>query len=154
MERTSGTWGRHIFCRATALLGTRQKKVYRALCEGCGLFLCLERGLGQPGWIACGDRTNHSTDWCMDRERIHWCSIIKWRFHSQCENRGSNISTMASTRQVIKADSNGVFTYAMSRAGWWGFAALIESDAKSKSPEGRMAPTEPGAVIWVKTIDM
>ena len=30
--------------------------------------------------------------------------------------------------QTIKADKNGVFTYAAPKAGWWGFAALNPSD--------------------------
>ncbi|MCX7856843.1 MAG: DUF4198 domain-containing protein [Deltaproteobacteria bacterium] len=32
--------------------------------------------------------------------------------------------------QVIKADINGVFTYAVPKAGWWGFAALSEASYK------------------------
>lgn len=55
--------------------------------------------------------------------------------------------------QVIKADKNGVFTYAMPRAGWWGFAALIEADYKLKH-KGREYPVETGAVIWVRTRQM
>lgn len=56
--------------------------------------------------------------------------------------------------QVIKADANGVFTYAMPRAGWWGFAALLEADAKMKSPSGKEAPVELGALMWVKATAM
>lgn len=56
--------------------------------------------------------------------------------------------------QVITADANGTFSYAMPRAGWWGFAALLEADAKMASPEGTPAPVEQGALIWVKTTDM
>lgn len=56
--------------------------------------------------------------------------------------------------QVVKADSNGVFTYAMPRAGWWGFAALSEDYVKMKGADGRDYPVEIGAVIWVKTRDM
>lgn len=52
--------------------------------------------------------------------------------------------------QVIKADSNGVFTYAMPFTGWWSFAALIEDDVTLKH-EGRQYPVELGALIWVKT---
>jgi cobalt/nickel transport protein len=53
--------------------------------------------------------------------------------------------------QVIKADANGVFSYAMPRAGWWGFAALSEGDEKMKNPEGEDVPVEIGAVMWVRT---
>jgi cobalt/nickel transport protein len=51
--------------------------------------------------------------------------------------------------QVIKADANGTFTYAMPSAGWWGFAALLEGDQPMKSPEGKDVPVEEGALIWV-----
>lgn len=56
--------------------------------------------------------------------------------------------------QVLKADENGVFTYAMPRAGWWGFAALNEASWKMKDPEGKEKPIEIGAVYWVKVRDM
>jgi len=56
--------------------------------------------------------------------------------------------------QVIKADANGVFSYAMPRAGWWGFAALIDGDAKMRNPDGRMVDVELGGLIWVKAVDM
>ncbi|PWR22863.1 DUF4198 domain-containing protein [Zavarzinia aquatilis] len=56
--------------------------------------------------------------------------------------------------QVITADANGTFSYAMPRAGWWGFAALTEADARMKSPEGKDVPVEAGALIWVKATDM
>lgn len=55
--------------------------------------------------------------------------------------------------QVVKADRNGVFNYAMPRAGWWGFAALNE-DSKRISRDGKEYPVEIGAVIWVRTRDM
>lgn len=55
--------------------------------------------------------------------------------------------------QVVKADNNGVFSYAMPRAGWWGFAALNEADWKI-TREGREKAVEIGAVYWVRTRDM
>jgi len=55
--------------------------------------------------------------------------------------------------QVIKADGNGVFTYAMPKAGWWGFAALNSSDTPIQH-DGVNKHVELGAVIWVKTYDM
>ena len=51
--------------------------------------------------------------------------------------------------QVIKADINGLFTYAAPRAGWWGFAGLNTSDEKMKY-EGEEKDVELGAVLWVK----
>jgi len=50
--------------------------------------------------------------------------------------------------QTIKADGNGVFTYAAPQAGWWGFAALSEADF-TLTHEGREKSVEIGAVIWV-----
>jgi cobalt/nickel transport protein len=55
--------------------------------------------------------------------------------------------------QVVHADQNGVFTYAMPRAGWWGFAALSEAAWKLKK-DGKQKKVEIGAIYWVNTIDM
>lgn len=55
--------------------------------------------------------------------------------------------------QTIKADSNGVFTYAVPKAGWWGFAALNPSDTPIKH-DGKDKEVELGAVIWVNFVDM
>ena len=51
--------------------------------------------------------------------------------------------------QTIKADGNGVFTYAVPQTGWWGFAALNTADYKMKHA-GEEKDVELGAVIWVK----
>ena len=56
--------------------------------------------------------------------------------------------------QVTKADANGVFAYTMPRAGWWGFAALVDGDEPMKNPEGKQVDVELGALIWVKAVDM
>ena len=55
--------------------------------------------------------------------------------------------------QVVKADAEGVFSYAMPRAGWWGFAALGEADWKIQR-DGQDKRVEIGAVYWVRTRDM
>lgn len=55
--------------------------------------------------------------------------------------------------QVITADAQGVFTYAMPFAGWWGFAALIEAETRLPAPDGQMAPVELGGLIWVHAQD-
>ncbi len=52
--------------------------------------------------------------------------------------------------QTIKANGAGVFTYAVPRSGWWGFAALNEADFKLKLKSGEEKGVEIGAVIWVK----
>ncbi len=70
-------------------------------------------------------------------------------------NEGQKIKPPADPyiTQVLKADKNGVFTYAMPSAGWWGFAAL-NTDDKKIAREGGEYPVEIGAVIWVNTRDM
>ncbi|MDT8389066.1 MAG: DUF4198 domain-containing protein [Lentisphaeria bacterium] len=55
--------------------------------------------------------------------------------------------------QVIRADANGLFAYAMPRAGWWAFAALIEGGARP-APDGSPAGVELGGLIWVHCVDM
>ena len=50
--------------------------------------------------------------------------------------------------QTIKADGNGVFTYAAPVSGWWGFAALNGADYKLPH-QGEEKDVELGAVIWV-----
>ncbi|WP_300462439.1 DUF4198 domain-containing protein [Desulfobacula sp.] len=51
--------------------------------------------------------------------------------------------------QTVKADGNGVFTYAAPVAGWWGFAALNTSDQKMMQANEEK-DIELGAVLWVK----
>ncbi len=55
--------------------------------------------------------------------------------------------------QTIKADANGVFTYAAPVAGWWGFAALNISDQKLKH-NGEDKDVELGAVLWIHFQDI
>jgi len=56
--------------------------------------------------------------------------------------------------QVIKADAQGSFVYAMPRAGWWGFAALTEADKTRPGPDGKPAKVEAGGLLWVRCVDM
>jgi cobalt/nickel transport protein len=51
--------------------------------------------------------------------------------------------------QVLKTDKNGVFTIAVPKAGWWGFAALKE-EKNAMSREGKKVDAEYGAVLWVQ----
>jgi cobalt/nickel transport protein len=54
--------------------------------------------------------------------------------------------------QTVKADANGVFTYAAPWAGWWGFAALNEAPF-TLPYEGQPKEVELGAVIWVEFVE-
>jgi len=51
--------------------------------------------------------------------------------------------------QTVKADANGVFTYAAPSDGWWGFAALNTADY-TLPQDGEDKAVELGAVIWVR----
>jgi len=55
--------------------------------------------------------------------------------------------------QTVKADGNGVFTYAAPVSGWWGFAALNSADYKMPH-QGKEKDVELGAVIWVYFTEM
>lgn len=55
--------------------------------------------------------------------------------------------------QVVKADSQGVFSYALVRQGWWGFAALTTADY-TLPHDGQEKNVELGAVYWVRAQDM
>lgn len=73
---------------------------------------------------------------------------VEWR------NDGTVVApNEAFVTQIIKTDADGVFTYAMPRAGWWGFAALVDGPP-GVSPEGEAAKTELGGLIWVRAVDM
>jgi len=54
---------------------------------------------------------------------------------------------------VIKADKNGVFSFAMPKEGWWGFAALSDG-GKILKYKGEPKDVELGAVFWVYVHDM
>jgi cobalt/nickel transport protein len=56
--------------------------------------------------------------------------------------------------QVVKADAAGVFSYTMPKAGWWGFAALVDGAEKMAGPDGEPVDVELGGLIWIKTVDM
>jgi cobalt/nickel transport protein len=77
--------------------------------------------------------------------------------HAQVEIEHYNVSKKASApsdymiTQVVKADGNGVFTYAAPKAGWWGFSALSTSDTKLKH-NGEEKEVEIGAVLWVEFV--
>ena len=55
--------------------------------------------------------------------------------------------------QKVHADANGVFHYAMPRAGWWGFAAILEADWTIKQA-GAEKPVSLVTSYWVKTRDL
>jgi len=69
------------------------------------------------------------------------------------QDRQVHVPNEAFVTQVVKTDSQGVFCYSMPRAGWWGFAALVDG-GKRPGPDGQEADLELGGVIWIQTADM
>jgi len=56
------------------------------------------------------------------------------------------------TTQAVKTDANGVFTYAVPFAGWWGFAALTDAP-ETIEKDGVAKKVERGAVLWSKFLE-
>lgn len=54
--------------------------------------------------------------------------------------------------QVVKTDEDGVFSYVIPWAGWWGFAALGEGEEREY--QGKRYPVELDAVMWVKAFPL
>ena len=61
----------------------------------------------------------------LDGKPVPWAEV-----EVEFYNRGhaAQAPTEIMVTQTIKADGNGIFTYAVPAAGWWGFAALNTSD--------------------------
>ncbi len=55
--------------------------------------------------------------------------------------------------QVVKTDAAGRFSYAMPRAGWWGFVARFD-EKRTLEHDGKQLPVRTGAVMWVHAKDM
>lgn len=72
---------------------------------------------------------------------------VEVEFYNQ--NKTVKAPTDYMITQTIKADQNGVFSYAAPKAGWWGFAALNTADYQLEK-DGEKKDVELGAVIWVK----
>ncbi len=64
------------------------------------------------------------------------------------DGAGATVPDELMVTQTVKADENGVFTYAAPSDGWWGFAALNTADY-TLPQDGEDKAVELGAVIWV-----
>ncbi|CZE50142.1 DUF4198 domain-containing protein [Campylobacter geochelonis] len=62
---------------------------------------------------------------------------------------GLKAPSEAYVTQQVMTNKNGEFSFAMPKAGWWGFAALIEDD-ETIQKDGKNYPIELGAVLWVE----
>jgi len=61
---------------------------------------------------------------------------------------GLKAASASHITQVVKTNSEGIFSFVMNHKGWWGFAALIEEGTKEY--KGKMYPIENGALLWIK----
>lgn len=82
---------------------------------------------------------------------------VEIEYLNQYQSQHSRITPLSApfVTQVVKTDSNGVFSYAMPKAGWWGFSALNSARESHKFKgisENRTI--ELGAVYWVRTQDL
>jgi nickel transport protein len=55
--------------------------------------------------------------------------------------------------QAVKADPNGVFSFAMPKSGWWGFSAVMASP-EPINHDGKNKKVETDAILWVHTYPM
>lgn len=54
--------------------------------------------------------------------------------------------------QTVKTDENGIFTFGIPWAGWWGFAALCESSTKIEMNNEQKA-VELGGILWLEFVE-
>ncbi len=68
------------------------------------------------------------------------------------EGKKAEVPNIQMITQIVKADANGLFSYAVPNSGWWGFAALSPADFQL-THRGEKKSVELGAVIWVRFHD-
>jgi len=79
-------------------------------------------------------------------------ALVEVEFYSGFGQKGQAPGDLMIT-QTVKADPNGIFTYAAPKAGWWGFAALSKAEY-TLPKDGKQRPVELGAALWVRFYDM
>ena len=83
----------------------------------------------------------------MDGEAVPYAEVEVEFFN---DGAGATVPDELMITQTVKADANGVFTYAPPSDGWWGFAALNTADyTLTEETSGEEKAVELGAVIWV-----
>lgn len=81
----------------------------------------------------------------LDGEAVPYAEV-EVEFYNQ--DGSATVPSELMVTQTVKADENGVFTYAAPSSGWWGFAALNTAEEPMEF-EGTPKDHELGAVIWV-----
>ena len=83
----------------------------------------------------------------MDGEPVPYAEV-EVEFYN--EDSSATVPDELMITQTVKADADGVFTYAPPSDGWWGFAALNTADyTLTEEGSGEEKAVELGAVIWV-----
>lgn len=79
-----------------------------------------------------------------DGEPVPFAGIeVEWR------NDGTlDAARLSIASQVIEAAATGAFAFAMPRAGWWGFAALVDGDQPIVGADGESWDVEPDGLAW------
>ncbi|MCB2185267.1 MAG: DUF4198 domain-containing protein [Deltaproteobacteria bacterium] len=72
---------------------------------------------------------------------------VEVEFYNQKAER--HAPTEAHITQVVKTTADGVFTWTMPWAGWWGFSALHTDEDRKIKHDGQDKEVEVGGVIWV-----
>ena len=85
----------------------------------------------------------------LDGKAVPWAEV-EVEFYNEKHDVSAPSDYMVT--QTVKADGNGVFSYAAPAPGWWGFAALNTSDKKMVH-DGEKKDIELGAVLWVEFQD-
>lgn len=75
---------------------------------------------------------------------------VEVEFYNRDKNYAAPNDCMVT--QVIRADADGVFTYSVPFAGWWGFAALSTGE-DTIAHEGKPRNVELGAVLWTEFVE-
>ena len=74
---------------------------------------------------------------------------VEVEFYNKDKKRSAPYDCM--NTQVVKADANGVFAYAVPWAGWWGFAALTTATETMKF-QGADKKIELGGILWMEFV--
>ena len=86
------------------------------------------------------------TDLMLDGEAVPFGEVEVEYYNEDGE---AEVPSELMITQTIKADEQGIFTYATPTDGWWGFAALNTAE-EPMMYEGEEKAHELGAVIWVR----
>jgi len=74
---------------------------------------------------------------------------VEVEYYNKDKKRAAPFDCM--NTQVVKTDANGVFSYAVPWAGWWGFAGLTTAK-ETLARDGKDKKIEMGAILWMEFV--